>query len=248
MVNAETSRFQAVPRRRLADEVADQIERLIVTHELNMGDALPPQRELASEMGVSRNILREAISKLVQKGLLEVHSGSGTYVAQPSVEFLRDTLSFFLHFNNSAFSDLIEARRCLEVEIAREAAKRATAESCQNVLACLELMEGALGDLELYVEADVRFHEALAKAAGNKILELLLSSIRGALRENIRLLLKHHPNAQSEAMQWHRRIAQAVQRHEPEAASLAMLEHINSVARGLREVQAQNTVSPEDEA
>jgi DNA-binding FadR family transcriptional regulator len=247
MTDDSENKFQAVPHRRLAEEIADQIERLILNRELEIGGALPAERELAAQLGVSRNILREAISMLAQKGLLEVRSGSGTYVARPSVEFLRDTFDFFIRFNKSAMFDLVAARRCLEVEIAGLAAERATAQDCQHIAACLERMEQAVSDPEVYIEADVCFHEALAKAANNEILQLLLSSIRGALRENIRVLIEHHPTALDEAMRYHRRIAQTIQEQQPEAARLAMQEHIRSVGRGLRELGTQHDLFPSHE-
>ena len=176
---------------------------------------------------------------LAQKGLLEIRSGSGTYIARPSVEVLRDNLDLFVHFNQSALFDLVEARVCLEVEIAGLAAQRATTQDCQHIKAYLEKMEKTIDDATAYVEADICFHEALAIAANNEFMQLLLSSIRGALRANIRLLLKHHPTAVDEALEFHRRIAKTIQEHEVEAARLAMREHIDSVRRGLKELRSQ---------
>jgi len=247
MTDTGATRFRAVSRRRLTEDIADQIERLILNHELEIGDALPPERELAAQLQVSRNILREAISMLAQKGLLDVRPGSGTYVVRPGVEFLGDTLDFFIRFNSSALFQLVEARRSLEAEIAGLAAQRATPEDYQHISTYLERMEEAANDPEAYIEADIHFHEALAQAANNEILQLLLGSIRGALRENIRVLVQHHPTALDEAMQYHRRIAQAIQQHEPETARLAMREHIEGVGRGLRELEAQNVTFSQDE-
>src|SRR4051794_13942333 len=105
MTNPSVIRLEAIPHRRLAEQIVDNIERLILNEELHIGDALPPERELAQQLQVSRNILREAIGMLVQKGLLEVRQGSGTYVARPSIEFLRDSLDSFIRFNKSALID-----------------------------------------------------------------------------------------------------------------------------------------------
>ena len=234
-------RVQAVRHVRLTEEIVDQIERLILSNELRVGDVLPPERELAAQLNVSRNILREAISMLVQKGLLEVRPGSGTYVARPGSDFLRDSLNFVLQLNRSVLHDLIEARYALEVYIADLAARRATEEDCVVISRCLQEMEDSPGEAETYVEADVRFHAALAAAARNEILRLLLDSIRGALRENIRVLLQHQPSSVQEAMAFHRRIAQGVQDRSPEAASQAMREHLESVRRGLQRLDAEQS-------
>ena len=85
--------LQAIRRQKLSDEIVRQLENLIVNNELSVGDALPPDASWQPGLGVSRNILREAISTMVQKGLLEVRQGSGTFVASPSIELLRDSLS-----------------------------------------------------------------------------------------------------------------------------------------------------------
>jgi GntR family transcriptional repressor for pyruvate dehydrogenase complex len=227
---------RAVRPRRLTDEIVHQIEQLILSSELRVGDALPPERELAAQLQVSRNILREALSMLVQKGLLVVRPGSGAYVNCPSAEILRDHLHFLVHFNASAFYDLVEARRALEVEIADLAARRATAEDIQCLKGCLHDMEETVGDPERYVEADVSFHAALARATGNEILRLLVESFRGALRQNIHILLSNHPTAVQDALRSHHDITRAVEARSPEAARHAMSEHLESVRHGLREL------------
>lgn len=241
-------RLDAIPHRRLAEQIVDNIERLILNEELHVGDALPPERELATQLQVSRNIVREAIGMLVQKGLLEVRQGSGTYVARPSIEFLRDSLDFFIRFNKSALFDLIEARRSIEVEIAALAAQRATPEDQRLIAGRLDELEKSVGSLEPYVDADLHFHAALAAAANNEILKLLHDSIRASMRENIRILVKHHETAVDEAMVFHRRIAQAVAQQDPAAARSAMWEHLDSVRRDLLELDTQAIkLSPDEE-
>jgi len=234
--------LEAIPHRRLPEEIVDRIERLILNKDLNVGDTLPSERELAAQLGVSRNILREALGMLVQKGLLEVRPGSGTYVARPNTDFLRDTLDHFIRFNKTALFDLIDARRAIEAEIAEMAAKRATGEDRVLVAAALERLETSVGSLEPYTEADIHFHSTLALVARNEILKLLLDSIRGALRENISVLVRHHATAVEEAMHYHRRIACAVLENKPLEARTAMSEHLESVRRDLQELDAGENV------
>ncbi|HZQ05767.1 MAG TPA: FadR/GntR family transcriptional regulator [Anaerolineae bacterium] len=243
-----TPLLEAIPHRRLAEEIVDRIERLILNEELRVGDALPSERELAAQLHVSRNILREALGVLVQKGLLEVRAGSGTYVARPTTEFLRDTLDHFIRFNKSALFELIEARRAIEVEIAEMAAERATPEDRALIADALARLEASVGSLEPYTEADIHFHSTLAVAAKNEILQLLLDSIRGALRENIRVLVQHHATAVEEAMRYHRRIARAVQEHNRAEARTAMWEHLESVRRDLQDLEGQTLALDETRA
>ncbi len=241
------SKFEVVQPRRLAIEIADQIERLVLQKELEIGDALPAERELAEQFQVSRNILREAISTLVQKGLVEVRPGLGTFIARPSSELLSDTLTSFIHFNSSGLLDLVEARRILEVEIAACAAKRATADDRVIVETYLKAMDDAMDDFDAYIDADVLFHQALGLAAGNEILRVLLDSMREAMRENIRTLVTLHPESVREATTHHRAIAEALRQQDPEAARDAMRGHLAGVERGLRELQARSVTPSQDQ-
>jgi len=237
MANSTGVRLHAVSPRRLSAEIVEQIQQLIFNHELEVGDALPAERELAAQLHVSRNVLREAISTLVQKGLLEVRPGSGTYVARPSSEFLQDSLDVFVRANNAALLELVEARRPIEIEIAGLAAQRATATDTHAVAHWLAEMEAARGDHEAYIAADIQFHEALAQAAKNRILQSLLVSIRGAIGTNIRVLAQRHPVAVDEAMGCHRRIADAIQRQSPRDARAAMQQHLDGLRRRVQELE-----------
>lgn len=241
-------KFEVVQPRRLAIEIADQIERLVLARELEIGDVLPPERELAEQFQVSRNILREAISALVQKGLVEVRPGLGTFIARPSSELLGDTLTSYIHFNRSGLLDLVEARRILEVEIVACAAERATAEDRVTVNAHLKVMDDSVSDLDEYIDADVLFHQALGRAANNEILRVLLDSMREAIRENIRTLATLYPESIREAAVHHRAIAEALERRDPDAAREAMRGHLAGVERGLLELDARNAPSTESQA
>ncbi len=168
-----------------------------------------------------------------------MRQGSGTYVTRPGIESLSESLKFFIRFNSGALLDLVEARRPLEAEIAALAAQRATEEDCQLIKEYLKEMEQNTKNPEAYVEADICFHESLAKATYNSILQLLLNSIRDALCENITVLARYDPPAIVEAIGYHRRIVAAVGQHDPVKASVAMREHLESITRGLKRLEKQ---------
>jgi GntR family transcriptional repressor for pyruvate dehydrogenase complex len=214
---------------------------VILNHELQIGP-LPPERQLSAQLGVSRNILREAVRMLVQKGLLEVRPGSGTYVARPGAEFLQDFIDIFVRTSEFGLLDLVEARQALEVQIAELAAQRATEDDCLSIDHYLKELESAAGDPERYIEADISFHEAVGKAARNEVLQQLLKSIRGAMRENIRIVVTRRPVAVTEAISAHRRIALAVRGHSGGEARLAMQDHLQGIWRHLQDMQRRETV------
>lgn len=229
------TKFRPVAHRRLTEVIASQIEQLILDRELVPGDMLPAERGLAAQFGVSRNILREAIGMLVQKGLVEVRPGSGTYIERPTIDFLSDTLAFIVRYDMPALLEVVEARRSLEVEIVGLAAERATKDDRRHIQKILAEMEAAKAIPQVYVEADIAFHEALATAAKNRVLQLLLVSTRKALRKNISAL-QHNATVVDEAMKSHRRIFEAVQQQDPDKARQAMREHLDAVARSLRQL------------
>ena len=216
--------YQPVGRRRLADEIVDQVEELIVKSELRVGDPLPPERDLARQLQVSRNALREAIGMLAQKGLVEVRPGTGSYVAQPTAAFIGDSLHFLLRLNANVLIDLMEARVVIESETAALAAQKATADALQGVKAALDEMDTHLAQPDEYTEADLTFHTELAQAAGNQVLLLFLLSLRAALRENIRYFARSQQENEK-SLRFHHRIYEAVLARQPDIARQNMSAH-----------------------
>ena len=244
--------YQAVGRRRLPEEIVDQIETLIVNSELRVGDPLPPERELARQLQVSRNVLREAIGMLAQKGLVQVRPGAGTFVAQPTAAFIADTLHLHLRLNPGLLLDFIEARIGLETETAGMAAVRAADCHIEALKKTLDDMDAFRGDPDRYVEADADFHIELARATGNQVLVLLITSLRAALRENVRYFVSK-PEVVEKSLRYHHEIYDAVAAHQTDAARVAMRGHFAHIVDGLRSgvlvdrSVAQRTSSPPEE-
>jgi GntR family transcriptional repressor for pyruvate dehydrogenase complex len=219
-----SSPYQAVRRNRLSEEIVDQIEKLVLTRQLQTGDSLPSERELAQDLQVSRQALREALRILAQKGLVQVLPGRGTFVAQPSANFLSDSLYAYLRLNPHLVRDFLETRLVIEVETAAIAAQRAQTENIEAMRSAVAGLAAYVGQPDRYIDADLAFHTELARAAGNEVLLLLNISLRGALRESIRYFAgKQEIVEQSVAL--HRSICEAVAAGHVEGARLAMREH-----------------------
>jgi GntR family transcriptional repressor for pyruvate dehydrogenase complex len=216
--------YQAIGRHRLPAEIATQIERLILGRELKAGDRLPAERELAQQLQVSRNALREAIQILAQKGLVQARAGSGTYVSEPSAVFIGDSLHVLLRFNANTLLDLMEARTVVEGETAALAARKADELVLRAVKAALDQMDAHVNEPDEYTEADLTFHTELAQVAGNQVLQLFVLSLRSALRENIRYFSRT-PNENEKSLVFHHRIYDAVMARQPEVARQNMREH-----------------------
>ena len=231
-----------ITRRRIPEEIADHIEQLILRGELATNQAFPPERELASRMGVSRNTLREAVRILEARGLVEVRSGTGAYIRDLNPAILTNGLRLLACLRAKHLFELIEARKAIEVELAGLAAERATSQDLTELRSWLSQMEGAMTPDE-YVQSDVAFHTCIASAAKNDILRIMLNSIRSALSENIRVLLQHSPEARREAMEYHRQIFDALSNRSPKEAREKMRAHLDAVQRRLHELQEEGILT-----
>lgn len=195
---------------------------------------LPPERELAATLGVSRGTLRKALAELEAEGLIWRHVGRGTFVGDRPVEPRLD-LTEVMRRTNPA--DVMEARLLLEPELARLAALHATAADLEELGLCLRESRGA-PDWRSYEYWDNRLHRVVAQATGNGVLLALLDSLNtirraitwGRLRRGPqRPAPDHHSFAEHEA------IVGAIADRDPEAAASAMRRHLTSVRRNLLE-------------
>lgn len=216
-------------RERLYEQVADYIEDLVSSGQLRPGDKLPPERELAETLRVARGVVREAVKVLVERGLVTVKPGLGTYISEVSANAISDHLDRYFRLGNQSHSDLIELRQILEVEFAALAAQRAEAEDLAVLRAAVEEMQRNIDSAQLYIDADQEFHVAIARAARNEMFPLLLESVAGYL-EASRLMIFKVPGAPQRGQDWHRELVAAIERRDAAGARHAMREHMTQVA------------------
>ena len=147
-------------RKKLYEEVVDQIIDLVRKKRLLPGDKLPPERELADELGVSRTVFREAIKALEEKELVEVRHGSGTYIRNPSVDSIAKSFSIIVWTEPSRYFQLMDMREYLDVEIAGRLAHSATEEDIDRMAKAIENMWQLLDSPKEFTKQDVAFHLA----------------------------------------------------------------------------------------
>jgi GntR family transcriptional regulator, transcriptional repressor for pyruvate dehydrogenase complex len=215
------------PRRGLLGErVARQIERYIADNGLQPGDRLPAGRELTERFGVSRTVVRDAIAILDQRGLVESRPGSGVYVRDGGSEAVSDVLGQMLRRDAISLPELMEARELLEIRNAPLAAERATDDDLARMAAAIEAMTPGATALR-FVEADVAFHEAVAAAAGNRVLAAFLQSLRPLLLRGM-IAGPERLSVRETSLAEHRAILDAVRGRDPEAARERMRTHLRS--------------------
>lgn len=221
--------YKLVRTSRLYEQIVQQIEESIVKGDLKPGDQLPAERELAQRFGVSRTAVREAVKALREKGLVEAYSGRGTFITDGTTQAVRQSLDLMVKIGQSEGANhLAEVRTMLEPEIAALAAQRIQENDLATMREAVAVMDRSGQDPQAYIEADLDFHLALAEAADNPIILSLLDSIVGLLREQ-RLRIFRVPGGPERGQIHHKRILDAVERHDPEKARDAMREHLSQV-------------------
>jgi len=221
--------YKLVRTSRLYEQIVEQIEESIVKGTLKPGDQLPAERELAQRFGVSRTAVREAVKALREKGLVEAYSGRGTFITDGTTQAVRHSLDLMVKIGQPEGSThLAEVRAILEPEIAAMAAARIKEPELATMREAVSVMDKADQDPDAYIEADLDFHLALAEAAENPLILSLLDSIVGLLREQ-RLRIFRVPGGPERGQIHHKKILDAVERHDAEKAREAMRAHLSQV-------------------
>lgn len=236
MTDSKSEIFKAIaPERRGATsaEVVVQLREMIHRGELRPGDRLPPERDLAKMLGVSRPTLRAGIRSLAAVGVLQSRQGAGTFVVKADGPPALDSspLSLMASLHGYTAGEMFEARRALEMAVARLAAERATGEQLATMAEEVAGMYASLEDPEQFLVHDVRFHQAIAAASGNRILTALMNMVAKVLFD-IRIKTINNATDLKESAEMHRRIYRAIRERDPEAASGAMQDHLIRAQRG----------------
>ena len=221
-----------INRRRLTEEIVDQLVSLISSGKLKQGDRLPSERMLMKQLGVGRSSLREALASLSIMGVVTVRPGSGTYVTFSPEEFLKRPLSWGIPVGVGKVHELVEARRVLEEAIAGLAAEKASEAEIAEMRQHLAQMKAKRNSLHKAAKADMLFHIAMAKASHNAVLLGFVTQIRNLLRSWIEKALLV-PEIYDLAIKEHSEILQGIESHRPNDARLAARKHIETVGNAL---------------
>ncbi len=205
--------------------VVERIRELLQDGTWKPGDKLPPEREFARILGVSRSSLRAGIGYLAAMGLLQVRHGVGAFISDAPTQFGAASLPFLDALHGYEIPQLFEARRVLEGHIAALAATRTSERHLQQMAEELEEMEATVSVPQEYLIHDVRFHRIVAAAAGNAILAAIMESLTGALYEERTTNTEQYADL-TMTTGMHRRIYRAIRSGNATAARRAMGEHL----------------------
>ncbi len=233
------SSVKRIERKRLTDQIVEQLVLLIRRGKLKSGDKLPTERELMNQFGVGRSSLREAIGALLLTGVLTSRPWHGTYVNTSSGKLLSKTLGWRIESGSEKVEELIEARIILEQAMAGLSAARATEEDIAEMRHYHDLLKSLEEGKQkaVQVQADLSFHFALAKSSRNATLFGFLSEFRNLMllwmQQTVRPESTYHVH---DIIKQHDAILEAVEAHDTERARAALRNHLEASANNLSSI------------
>jgi len=241
---------QPIAPKRLADTIVEQLETMILEGTLQPGQRLPPERTLAEQFGVSRPSLREAVKRLVAKGLLVSRQGGGNFVTEKLGTSFSDPLVQLLQSHPEAHRDLLEFRRTLEADCAYYAALRATdvdrerlAQAWAELASCYQ--NPPENTIEVEAAADAGFHLAIAEASHNAVLLHTMRNLFHMLKHNIVTsiggLYARENDTRQGLLAQHQRLFQAIMEGQAEQARGIAGDHIAFVQSAISQHSEEET-------
>ncbi len=221
------SLFKPVKSIRIAEDLTTQIIQNIIKKKLRPGDKLPSERKLAEMCAVSRVTVREALRILENKGLVIIKRGAkgGAFITEVNIETVEDSLIDFFQFGDVSIDHISEARLIIEPTVAEIAAVKRTKKNLKEIQEILSYCQELIDNGRALVDAQVKFHLALARASGNPVIIAISNSLMNFLAKK---LLEISPSTKSFTMdqEFHLQIFEAINNQEGKLAFQAMKEHV----------------------
>lgn len=238
MVGPMNDIFAPIRQKKISEEISDQLKSLIYQGQLKPGQRLPPERDLAKSLGVSRVSLREALNTLQGMGLLEIQQGNRTFVRPITTLSVNNPLVSFSKDSPSNMMQVFEIRKYLEVGSISLAAERAESHEIRRLEEILIEMEDDLLKNRLGARSDLNFHTTLAEAAHNQAYMHLMRTIYDLMQEELRIAwgsVFRKKEKRNKLFEQHQKIFHAVKEHNPEEAAQVALEHLDFVGKEWKE-------------
>lgn len=235
---------ELIKNKKIADEIVERLEQMILEGLFPVGSRLPAERKLAEQFGVSRPSLREALKKLAARGLVVSRQGGGTFVAETVGQLFKDPILNLYEESSEAQKDLLEFRHTLESSCAYYAAQRATSLDLERLSKAFEAVERCYLDKksskQQEAEVDANFHLVIAEASHNvvllQVMRMLFDLVKHNIVTSIGGLHTYSKKTRDKLMQQHRALYEAIMQGEAEQAKLAVSQHLDYVRTVLAEI------------
>lgn len=215
-------------RTTIANDIAEDLRAMILSGQLQPGQFLEPQKVLAERYGVGLSTVRESIQLLAAVGLVASHPGKGTWVRPDALKTIFNPTEVKTRLGKLNAQQVYESRSVVEVGLTCFAAQRATSEDMRAIWSALEKMQANVQDERAFVQADLEFHFAVARASHNQLLEQFYYLVRDLLSEVITELVML-PEVKDESIVLQRDIAEAIQSRQVDRAKEAAQAHMQYI-------------------
>jgi GntR family transcriptional repressor for pyruvate dehydrogenase complex len=228
--------FSSVTPSKIPDVLYRQLVSLITSGKLEPGEKLPSERDMALELGVSRQSVREAIYRAKAAGLIEVRQGGGTFVISSLRGNLKPPLSILLEGQAEKIFEFLEVRRLIEAWCAEKASKAANGTDLKRMQAILRRMEKVKPTTEGWEKADLDFHSSIAAATHNVIAMHIMEGLKESFHSYFKVK-KFTPRTERKdlLLKQHRSIFEAIKLKNPREARKKALEHLDYVEKLIAE-------------
>jgi GntR family transcriptional repressor for pyruvate dehydrogenase complex len=211
-------------------QVTEYVRNLIRRGEVGRGERLPPERDLARHLRLSRTSVRAGLQALANQGVLVIRHGAGTFVSDGPLVLDSEQFHFLSALHGLSRREMFEARRALESWVAGMAAERATTDDISALWGAINGMSASIGNPLRFLDYDLIFHKAVAQASGNGILASIVEMVSRRFFEARRSTLPADRSLPA-LVEKHRRIYQAIRDRNSHLAQQAMLDHLRDAER-----------------
>ncbi|MFZ5943088.1 MAG: FadR/GntR family transcriptional regulator [Bacillota bacterium] len=231
---------QKISKRKIPQEIAEQIITLISNGELMPGDRLPTEKKLEEMFGVSRPSIREALSALEMAEIIEMRHGEGSFIRDIDLHTHIHPLAVNILIKSGVVYEMLDARKAIEVNIAALAAENANEEDLGEIEKVLTKMQEEMRQGKLGEETDLSYHLIIAKASHNSILYQVMESLSELIKhcqKHTRQYSRCIPGRPQDILDQHKKIFQAIAERNPKKAKSAMLEHLEDITITCRQLE-----------
>ena len=238
--------FEQINHKRISEEVADLLMDRIRSGSLTVGEKLPPERQLAEKLGVSRTSVREALRYLESMGYIRSAVGGGNYVSSVTLEHVLPPLTAMMSQDLQFAIDMIDMRRILEVNMASLAAEQATKEQVARIYGAILNMEAEIEKGHIGIEGDNQFHLEIARASRNKAFTVFTELFASLLSESRKatLCIEGQPH---KTIEDHLAIFEAIRDKDPVRSAHVMEEHLSKARKNINKIHEQKKIVPLEE-
>lgn len=233
---SEKNLFSPVITNKKSDGVYNQLFSLISSGKLTPGDKIPSERELAAELRISRQSIREALNRAEVMGLIRVRQGEGSFILSSVKGALKPPLALIIEQEAARIFDFLEIRKLVEGWCAEKAALEATGEELQGMQEILEKMKKVASKDKQWEKLDLELHLSFAKATHNVIAVHIMEALKVNFGPFFKFT-KSMPSSEKIDVLWqhHHEIFKAIERRDPETAKQKVIEHLNFIEEKLKE-------------